>query len=531
MSSPRFLLGLSVVGLATLAGAAIGCPGEAATAVSPRLATGGLTLHNGLASNGLFQDLASVALSKEGLASLGYSDALAKDEGLATLMKYVASCALRADQQVTIGEGEGALVLEGGAGLAPEWADGPCEEACQEWVSACLFARTNIYGIPVQLYLTGPHPSFGADDPEDIAGFDMEEAAFYGNLFLDPPREYVCRGAGYDPYYRTLRVCAQPTNRCGIQYVGACGDIDGETGEPSLRHACEGLDGASRLRCHNRASLPGSSEFPEGTRTYERVLTAYLPRSSFQAGIEEPCAGSPPALPVPAATPGPAGATCANDDDCRTDLDLFCDARHPQGLCTRACEPSGDPADEAAQCGEGGTCLERAADSICTAPCEAGVPGGSCAHAQVCTSFSVFVTTPPDDPGCSPWCSTDIDCPTGLFCGRLGVCGTVPVDVTLLADGEPCEFPPNSDVPLVFCRGTCVRPTSDPKLGLCASIVNLAVTPECPDGGNTVMTPIDFPDDDLALCALRKCQSDEDCTTPLICLFTGQGKRCVHVGQ
>lgn len=530
MRSSRRLLGLSVVGLATLAGAAVGCPGEAPTAASRRLATGGLTLDNGLVSNGLFQDLASVALTKEGLAGLGYIEESAQNEGFATLLEYIATCALTEDQELTIGEGEGALVIPGGAGLAPEWADGPCEEACQEWVSACLLARTNIYGIPVQLYLTGPHPSFGSDDPEDLGEFDMEEGAFYGNLFQDPPREYACRGAGYDPYYRTLRVCAQPTNRCGIQYVGACGDVDGETGEPSLRHACEAVDGASRLRCHNRASLPGSSDFPEGTHTYERVLTVYLPRSSFQAGIEEPCAGSPPTLPVPAAQPGSAGATCANDDDCRADLGLFCDARHPQGLCTTACEPSADPAAEEAQCGEGGTCLARLADSICTAPCAPEVPGGSCAHAQVCTSFSIFAAAP-DDPGCSPWCSADSDCPTGLFCGRFGVCETTPVDLSLLADGEPCEFPPGSDDPLVFCRGMCIRPTSDPKLGLCATLINLAVTAECPDGGSAVMTPLDSPGDDLGLCAVRKCQSDADCTAPLTCLLTGLGKRCAYLDQ
>src|SRR6185503_17873320 len=114
-------------------------------------------------------------------------------------------------------------------------------------------------------------------------------------------------------------VCAQRGGRCNMQWVGACREIDGDTGAASPRQACEdiGPDGGF-LRCHNRASNAGTDTYPEPNKTYERVLTIHLPRSTFQGGIAAPCGAPPEVEPEPPIASGLAGDRCGNDDGCTT---------------------------------------------------------------------------------------------------------------------------------------------------------------------------------------------------------------------
>jgi hypothetical protein len=343
-------------------------------------------------------------------------------------------------------------------------------------------------------------------------------------MFLDLPVEYACRGEGRDPLLGTFRVCTQPGDRCGIQYVGACGPIDGDTAEPSERHACEAYDPASQAytRCHNRASEVGSDAFPAGTQVYERIMTTWVARTAFQEGYGAACEDDPIEPPVPAEVPGAAGAPCDNDDDCATDRGLHCDARPDRGMCTMACASSPDPAAEEAQCGEDATCLaESAVDAYCTAACTPRFRGGDCPAGQLCTSMWLWLPEP-DAPGCRPFCSSDADCPPQTPCSRFGACG-FPPDLGALADGEPCTFPEGSNYPEAPCRGACIRIDADPSHGLCASLINLAATRDCPD--DPVMAPVTG-GDDLGVCMYRRCDVDEDCTSPLICTSTARGGLC-----
>ena len=41
--------------------------------------------------------------------------------------------------------------LPGLVGLAPGWATGPLDTAGQEWVTSCMAARLNAYGVSVML--------------------------------------------------------------------------------------------------------------------------------------------------------------------------------------------------------------------------------------------------------------------------------------------------------------------------------------------------------------------------------------------
>jgi len=87
---------------------------------------------------------------------------------------------------------------------------GVCDETCQRWVSACVLARTNAYGVHVELSMRAP-----ADAPQAIkdalavsdlerngndAGqppFNLREGAYYGNIFATNPA--VCDATGCQP--------------------------------------------------------------------------------------------------------------------------------------------------------------------------------------------------------------------------------------------------------------------------------------------------------------------------------------------
>ena len=421
-------------------------------------------------------------------------------------------------------------------GLAPEWQAQACDVACQEWVSACLFARTNRYGLKVHIYLSGPHPALaptpGPGGTALLAGFTVREGAFYGNLFQKMPHEHACRGDGADPLYQAIRVCALPGNLCGFSQVGPCGAVDGDTQRPSARHACESIspDG-DYLDCHDRATVPGSESFPEPNRKYSRVITIWVRPSLFQGGVEATglgsdagpvaCGDPPPAVPELGPlreTPAGAGARCVNDDDCASEL-LSCDPRTLIGLCSAPCTPSLDRGEEREACGgAGSTCLARGPDEgLCTHACTAGARPGSesaCEPGELCTNLWLYSAMPDPLPGCVTFCSRDSDCPTGVPCHtRVGGCGAT-VDLSLLPDGEPCDFR------VAPCRGACLVVGDAPEKGICSTLLNFAETRTCPDSPE-VIEPLapggPGRTDDLAVCLYRKCTDDADCTAPLAC--------------
>ncbi|WP_437719043.1 hypothetical protein WMF45_23095 [Sorangium sp. So ce448] len=86
------------------------------------------------------------------------------------------------------------LVWHGHVGLCPDWHTAAPSAACQELVSACLFARNNAFGVTVDISMEWdaltPEDSWDAvastpEALEEAAVFRMREGAFFGNL-LDP---------------------------------------------------------------------------------------------------------------------------------------------------------------------------------------------------------------------------------------------------------------------------------------------------------------------------------------------------------
>lgn len=150
---------------------------------------GGLWLGNGLQypSVGGF-DPKHALNTPEGLAE---DPALLDDPEYLKTTEYTVECALGLGQSVTKVVNGQTVVLSGRAGLAPEWQTGVCDENCQQWVSACLLARTNITGQEVVVSLRSNHPAIGTQADPDYTLF---EASWYGNLFTDPPSMNFCWG-------------------------------------------------------------------------------------------------------------------------------------------------------------------------------------------------------------------------------------------------------------------------------------------------------------------------------------------------
>jgi hypothetical protein len=83
------------------------------------------------------------------------------------------------------------------------WGEsGRCDESCQRWVSACVLARTNAYGVHVRISMRAPANSPPghelqfervrralAPDPSgtELDDFRNREGAYYGNLFATTP--------------------------------------------------------------------------------------------------------------------------------------------------------------------------------------------------------------------------------------------------------------------------------------------------------------------------------------------------------
>jgi hypothetical protein len=153
-------------------------------------------------------------------------------------LKYLVGCALAPEDSVTAQAGNLHYVFHGSMGLAPGWATRPLNDREQRMVSACIFARTNYFGVPVQISMR----SDAADAPESLRSDSSEqrdypffEGGFFGNLFLEKPEAYVCTGddspARMAHLRALLRVCSLPlqqqhaslpVSQCHFVIAGAC---------------------------------------------------------------------------------------------------------------------------------------------------------------------------------------------------------------------------------------------------------------------------------------------------------------------
>lgn len=193
--------------------------------------------------------LSSASGAEEGgapIIDLSGSALLATKESRMVL-EYVVQCALPATVTAKATYDGQEFRFRGAMGIAPKWQLRALTHEEQAAVSACMLARTNAFGIPVQISIRsneGPLariPGFGTSQPERRA-FPVFEGAFFGNVFADPPMAYACRGDTSSEAERALkhinRICTLPTDdmtpqgrpisACGFVVLGRCDAPDVE---------------------------------------------------------------------------------------------------------------------------------------------------------------------------------------------------------------------------------------------------------------------------------------------------------------
>jgi hypothetical protein len=199
--------------------------------------------------------------------STGLNGAMLDDPDRLATARYVVECALPEGTTITKAVDGVATDFHGALGLAPEWEDDACDEDCQEWVSACLLARTNVSGQTVELWLKGDHPVLGTGT--NLA-YPVYEASFFGNLFVDQNAQYMCPGLLVGPLLAQLqgRTCSATLGGyCDMTSYSACTTL------PLLAPRCgmEGLATSPTLKNCHAGSPPGGSAY-RTISTYVQAL-------------------------------------------------------------------------------------------------------------------------------------------------------------------------------------------------------------------------------------------------------------------
>jgi hypothetical protein len=106
-------------------------------------------------------------------------------------VSYLVKCALAAGDTLV----KGSYTYTGQLGLATQWKNGTCDTTCQENLSACLMAHVNTTGNHYPLWVIGPQTSLGWGKSN---AKPFIESAFFGNIFVSPPKAYYCNGPDYE---------------------------------------------------------------------------------------------------------------------------------------------------------------------------------------------------------------------------------------------------------------------------------------------------------------------------------------------
>ncbi|AKT42171.1 hypothetical protein [Chondromyces crocatus] len=162
-------------------------------------------------------------------------------------MRYAVSCAFTPEQTFRFAWTD--LVDEihdeeyrGDLGLAPEWQTGPLPLAGQEWVTACLAAKANHYGVSVLISLRNPAHTVLDVTTMELSDYRVREGAFWGNLFSSSPEIHSCYDETSIETSRSLkRVCAAgystpegPAFCTGIQSAGSCAAACAADSDPTM---------------------------------------------------------------------------------------------------------------------------------------------------------------------------------------------------------------------------------------------------------------------------------------------------------
>jgi hypothetical protein len=232
---------------------------------------------NSLTRNSLTENsLTENSLTKNALTSPVLTPGGATEGQLArTLLRYQYSCAQPSgtSMQLVI-DGVDYGTYQGQLGLAPERGvdGGACDETCQRWVTACVLARVNYYGVPIGISLRGAHPALTVSTDE-AAAYPEREGSYFGNMFADTTQRYACAGPLSVLGAGSMRRCSAPGGGCGIDVLASC---HGCTYNPES--TCEDVDGDQAPDvCFDQPFACSGGSPSDLATSYGEVITVYLP--------------------------------------------------------------------------------------------------------------------------------------------------------------------------------------------------------------------------------------------------------------
>ncbi|WP_437622278.1 hypothetical protein [Sorangium sp. So ce1151] len=223
---------------------------------------------NALTRNALTRNaLTRNALTRNALMGNSFTRDALRDPESRELLSFIVSCALPEDESFDVDVDGRSYRFDGELGLAPEWGkrNGSCGEKCQEWVSSCLLARVNYLGEHVTISIRGKNDALSSTRRERDK-FDVPEAAYYGNVFLETQRRFACLAPGETSI---PRVCGPSLDDCVVDVVGDCDDVcDGSRSDGSYSN-CRDREPLIELPC-------GTRIFPPRTDRYNTSVTVFL---------------------------------------------------------------------------------------------------------------------------------------------------------------------------------------------------------------------------------------------------------------
>ncbi|WP_199350984.1 hypothetical protein [Haliangium ochraceum] len=321
------------------------------------------------------------------------------------VFKYAVRCAFEYDDVVSASVDGATYEFAGQLGLAPKWDEHALSESERGWMSSCLLAHVNAYGVSVSISLRA-HGELGSTD-EERADYPVYEGTFFGDLFDEDAKMYACQGsvkaaATAHSEDRELRACTEGTEDCAIVSVGRCRDV-----------------------CEKRHFEEGWSEcWAEGVR-YDEAISVYLfaddPAGGNQSCTDDQCvmqnSGGPAIMDCGKAKN--CAATCDDGATCSVNASKS-DRVHARFTGVHAAE---------VDCYKGEACsVECTAGSACDVECQAG------------RDCNVQCTGSDCDVDCYDGQLCDVSCEAGASChvecgGKSTSC-----DDIVCRDGADCSF-------------------------------------------------------------------------------------------
>ena len=227
----------------------------------------GVTSGNRLATNRLATNrLATNRLATNSLGAAALtSSALIETADGREVFTYIVKCALPTGTSVTLQYAGVSYTFAGEIGLAPKWATTTPTVSERRWVTACLLARANLYGVEVPISMRGSHAALATTKTETTQYY-LVEGAFYGDLFDTTNQSwYACGNSRFTvaEEVHPVRACTisedNVTTMCGFSYAFLCGSP---------------FDATHPAACATTRAPFGKCK--GGTTTFAEVITVFL---------------------------------------------------------------------------------------------------------------------------------------------------------------------------------------------------------------------------------------------------------------